>query len=353
MWKFEISNDWEEIKSDAYQKRWLRLLDVSPNPHVFFHPSLIKVWVTTYLPIRKFSLIFIWGKESKTGNEVFFPLVLWQKNWKNAFLRTIVPAGYSDFDYHDPIFSKTITHPEIQIFYEQLLSLLNENYRYNTIVFDGLHENCIPNQFKISHKEPCPFIPIFEYQSFDEYLETRNKKFRQNYLRRKSNLESDESLEYICCKDMEAFAKIKHTIPDMLKIHSERWPKAYKAQGFHECLIEEGLSAGILHLYIIKTTEKVVSWRITFLYKDKLYLYMPTVNPYYSSYSPGTLSLAYCIENAIDTNLNLVDQLRGAELYKSEWTSDYEMIYNVELENKSIISKLKKIFLQIKGKKWK
>ena len=92
---------WDEIWSDAFVSQWLDWMDKSENAHVFFHPSLVKAWVNTYLPIRDIQPLFCVVSDKNTV--VFLPLVLWKKNWKNAFLNTIVPVGYSDYDYHTPI----------------------------------------------------------------------------------------------------------------------------------------------------------------------------------------------------------------------------------------------------------
>lgn len=122
-WTFEIYDNWKDIWGEAHLNRWSEILNTSPNAHVFFHPSLVKAWVDTYLPLRKLTPIFIWGK-CVDGNEAFLPLVLWAKNWKNAFLKSIIPVGYSDYDYHDPIFLRTPNPDETNVFWKEIDTLL-------------------------------------------------------------------------------------------------------------------------------------------------------------------------------------------------------------------------------------
>lgn len=347
-WNIEILTDWEEIWSESFQKEWLQLLDASPDTHVFYHPALLRAWVDTYLPIRQLKLVFVKAQWEEV--KVIFPLVHWTKNWKNAFLRVIVPMGYSDYDYHDPIFSKKVSEELIQSFYRSLFAVLRNKYSFDEIILDGLHTEYIPADFNVVLKEPCPYIQISSFSNADEYLNSLSKSFKKNYLRRKQNLEAEANIHYFVCDTTESFDEVSYLFPIMMSRHAERWPDAYKAPKFHENLIKYGLNSGILLFYAITDEKDLVSTRITFFYKKRLYLYMPTINMKYKSFSPGRTSLMYCIEDAYKRDVELVDQLRGAELYKSEWTSDYEMIYNVCYQQQGRSSRLKRYLLSLRKK---
>lgn len=140
-WNFVILNNWEEIWSKENLSRWEELMEQSPYVHVFFHPALVKAWVETYRPLRKLTPIFLWMLDDN-GNRGIFPLVLWRKNWKNAFTRSIVPIGYSDFDYHDPIFLQRVE--DISSFWNQFFEFLRQHYRYDEICIDGITEKMLP-----------------------------------------------------------------------------------------------------------------------------------------------------------------------------------------------------------------
>jgi len=338
MWEIEIIKDWDRLWSDDFQKKWLRVMDESPNSHVFFHPALVKAWVETYSSLRRLEPIFVWGIQKKTGIEVLFPLVRWHQNWKNAFLKLIVPMGYSDFDYHDPVFSKEIDSDSFQSFYQSLLPLLPSA---DQIVLDGLHKEYLPHKFSISNEEICPCIDISSYSDFEEYSKSLRKSIRQNYQRRKNNLEKENAVQYIICDSIDKFQAVKDTISLMLKTHSERWPNAYKAPGLHDNLLQYGIQAGILNLYIIKVNDLVMSWRITYQYKNKLMLYMPTFSPEFINYSPGIQSLCFCIKDAIDRKLKEIDQLRGSETYKNDWSTNSTIVYNLSKTNNSLLTKVK------------
>ena len=139
-WKFTVIDNWQDIWLDANVSRWTALMEQSTSSHVFFHPALVKAWVETYMPIRKLKPIFLWMNDD-SGNEGVFPLVLWHKNWKSAFMKSIVPMGYSDFDYHDPIFRHTLT--DFPTFWNQLICFLKSKYHFDEICIDGISEEML------------------------------------------------------------------------------------------------------------------------------------------------------------------------------------------------------------------
>lgn len=345
-WTFHITEHWEEIWNEDYQKKWLDLLNASPNSHVFFHPSLVKAWVETYIPLRKISPVFIWGEYG--NNKVFFPLILWHKNWKNAFLKVIVPAGYSDFDYHDPIFREIPDEKSITQFWNDLVIILGR-YKYDKIILDGLHEEYIhTNNFKTISYEPCPFLSLSNFRTLEEFRSCLKTKLRQDINRRIRKLDEAGSVEYIIYDKGDLSRAVK-VLPDMLRIHAQRWPNAYKAPDFHKNLIIHGINSGLVHFSQINLDGVPISWRIGFIFKDCYYSYMPTINPDYQRFSPGKLHLVFCIGQAIEKNLKTYDQLRGSELYKSEWTDRFCNIYNIECNSPHISSTIKNSLIHIKS----
>jgi CelD/BcsL family acetyltransferase involved in cellulose biosynthesis len=346
MWKFEVCDNWEQIWDAEYQRQWIHLLDVSPNAHVFFHPALVKAWVKTYLPLRDLTPIFIRGYEN--DDEVFFPLVLWKKNWKNAFLHTIIPVGYSDYDYHEPIFLKKFTENQIQLFWQEIWDFLLKKYSFDEFMIDGLHQMFTPVKAELISQEPCPYIPIAQYKNIDEFKSDISSKLKKDIERRIRRIEEEGTLQYIVY-DKQLIQCALDIMPRMIELHSQRWPNAYKAPNFHKNIVVECIEQEILHFSQINCNNIPISWRIGFVFRNKYYSYMPTINPDYQHFSPGKIHLLFCIEEAINHRLEIFDQLRGLELYKSEWTKQFEMIRNVRYLHSGMVCKIKMQLLQIKG----
>ena len=347
-WNIDIIENWDAIWNEEFQSRWLKLLDESPNGHVFYHPALVKAWIDTYRSIWNLKLIFVWGNFD--GIDVILPLVHWSKNWKNAFQKVIIPIGHTDYDYHDPIFSQDVDNEMIQEFYIQLLCILKQKFSFDEFFMIGIHEQYIPAIFSVEFEEPCPFINIANHANWDAYLDSLNKKFVRDFYRTKQNIENQKDVSYFICDDIEDYEKVSKFYPLMLQYHAQRWPDAYKAPHFHENLIRYGLQGQVLSFCVVFEKEKLVASYITFYFKNKMYLYMPTMNTEYNPYSPGRLSLACCIEDAFKKQLSIVDHLRGAELYKGNWSSDHDTVYNVIYFQKQFSSKFKKAILFLRNK---
>lgn len=322
---FKWITNWDEIWSDEFIKQWQKWLEKSENAHIFFHPAMVKAWVDTYLPIRDLKPIFCIASHEDTT--IFFPLIIWKKNWKNAFLTTIAPVGYSDFDYHDPIVvGKDIAN--LEIFWDRLINELSvmQNVEFDSIVIDGIRKANVGISKYWEEVEVCPYIYLSEFSTIDDFLLSLKRNLRQDTKRRIRRLEEDTEVRFEVFQPNELEIALE-TLPELLYHHSLRWPNAYKAPKFHENIIKELLPIGLLHFSRIIIHGKTISWRIGFIYKSRYYSYMPAFDEAYKKYSPGKVHLLYCIEDAINRELKVYDQLRGAELYKNEWTSTVDTVY--------------------------
>lgn len=341
MWHLQITDNWHDIWGTGYQCKWTKLLLESENSHVFFHPKLVKAWTETYIQIRSIQPIFIWG--TTENNKVFFPLILWKKNIKNAFLNVIVPVGYSDFDYHDPIFEHEPTKLEVDSFWETLDILLN-TYNYDEIIFDGIHDKYSPANYTKKNKDVCPYLNLSNLHTDTELLYFLSSSLRgdiRRQIRRLNELGRLNIHEYVTNED--AFS----TIDKFLFEHSKKWPYSYKAPSFHRNLISNGLGS-IVHFSSLNIDNTPIAWHLGFEYKKTYYYYMPIGSEAYSHYSPVKIHLYYLITRAINLNYKNYDHLRGDETYKQGWSNGIGEIYQYGRCNTKIISKVKTHIITLK-----
>jgi CelD/BcsL family acetyltransferase involved in cellulose biosynthesis len=344
---FKWITDWDTIWSDDFLNQWLGWMEASENAHVFFHPAMVRAWVDTYMPIRDIRPMFCIVTQGETT--IFLPLVLWHKNWKNAFVRSIVPVGYADFDYHDPIVSGD-TLISWELFWNEFFKEVESTWGndFDTIETDGIRKNSIGSSINWQEGEVCPYIDLSPFSSGDEFLQSLKKNLRQDTKRRVRRMEESGECKFEVFDPDELEAALK-TLPDLLHHHTLRWPNAYKAPNFHENLVRALLPAGLLHFSRIILNGKTISWRIGFMYRSKYYSYMPAFDIEYNQFSPGKVHLFYCIEDAIKRDILIYDQLRGAELYKNEWTQTVDAVWTYQQTNTKPISKFKTSLIELKN----
>ena len=344
-WNYQWVTDWDEIWSQGFLEKWEHYLEKACNSHVFFHPALIRAWVETYQPIRNIKPLFLIAQKKRFS--VFFPLVIWKMNWKNAFIRKIIPAGYSDFDYQTPFFigeEKTNTKD----FWFCLFREINKSWKkkYDIIEISSV-QKCFLGGVKKEKEEGCPCIDLSQYMSYIDFINRLKPKERRDVNSRTKQLKSKGSFKFHIFKGEEK--DLFDNLEIMLEKHSKRWPNAYKAPGFHRNLVKRAARSKVLHFSNISIDGVAISWILSFFYKNKYYFYMPALDDKYAKYSPTKVHLFMCIEDMIDKGCVVFDLLKGAESYKQKWfhTKD-ELICDLKITNNSTLSHVKKGLLSLK-----
>ncbi len=339
MWTFTAHENWNEIYSEDSINKWQSLLNISPTAHVFFTPELVKIWTETYRPIREIFPVFIQGKEG--GNEVFFPLVVWKKNWKNIYQKVIVPVGYSDYDYHDPIFK--FLPEDIASFWEELNAFLLKNYKVDAVEILGIRQlEDLPGW---TIDDTCPYLDLRDIHNTDELMNTFPHTLRKDIRRKIRHLEEFGKLEM---KEYFTWEETEEHFHEFMKIHTEKWPNSYKAPHFHENLLKKGLPSGIVHFTTLNLDNKPIAWNLGFEYKGTFHYYMATSNQSLSKYSPSKMHLFYLVERAVQLKFHTYDHLKGEENYKSGWSSGSRYVYKKYTLSGSPISYFKQPLLELK-----
>jgi CelD/BcsL family acetyltransferase involved in cellulose biosynthesis len=315
-------------------------MNESPTAHVFFHPALVRAWVDTYLQLQHIEPRFLVATHD--GCTVFLPMVLWRKNWKNAFQRVLVPVGHSDYDYHDPIVVGANTECVWSDFWLTFrLNVARElSSQYDMVVLAGIRESVADGEGFAGSADICPVSDLSEFSDSEDFLRSVGRNLRKTIARKNRRIAEMGKIEYHVFSPTEcpqAFIALE----EFLRTHTQRWPWAYKAPGFHKELLRLGLSAGIVHLSELSITGDVVAWQLSFVDQFRFYAYMQAHKPQYSDSSPGQILLYYCVEDAICRRLKVFDHLRGEENYKAGWTNRVEHLYTLQFESTAMLSGLR------------
>jgi len=338
-WTFEWITDWNEIWSDKFISQWKVWLDQSWSGHVFFHPALVRAWVETYTPLRDINPLFLIARHGDIT--VFFPLVMWKRNWKNAFLREIIPVGFSDFDYHDPVVVGSEDDFQCVAFWKSLIAeLKNQGITFDRINIAGITKRLAGQGNNWQNDEICPYCDIFKFTNPEQFLPTLKKKLRGNLRKRIRRLHKQGELTFHVYSGNN-LAEALSSLPEFLNIHSMRWPNAYKAPHFHENLLTYGIGDNIVHFSELRLVGKPISWRLSFVDHQKLYSYFHTADPEFAKFSPGKVHLLKCVEDAIRLKLSIYDFLRGNKSYKSGWATNLIKLSKFALGQQKITSRVK------------
>ncbi|MDO9207665.1 MAG: GNAT family N-acetyltransferase [Sulfuricurvum sp.] len=345
--KFEWITDWETIWSDDFVKRWQTWMEESQNAHVFFHPAMVKAWVDTYLPLRDIRPMFCIATQGQTT--IFLPLVLWRKNWKNAFVRTIIPVGYSDFDYHTPIVRSDGSTIDWNEFWINLYDEIQHRWKgkFDLVEIDGIKKAFTGNTEKWQLSDECPYIDLRPYNSYEAFLGYFKSKQRNDIQRQIRRLEEEGTFAFEVLES-DRKSEILALLPTILHHHALRWPNAYKAPNYHYNLLSNALEHNLLHFSQITINGKAICWNISFVYNKTYYFYMPIYIEKYANFSPGKLNMFLCISDIISKRYEKFDLLRGAEEYKNKLPILDDAVFQYIEKNNGFLSRIKESLLLIR-----
>lgn len=339
-WKFHWLTKWDEIWNEGFVSQWMRWLDESPSAHVFFHPALVRAWVETYMPLRDIRPCFLIAEAS--GQTVFFPLVLWRQNWKNAFRRILIPMGYVDYDYHDPIIVGTSSSKIEEDFWVAFLNEVKKRIggTFDLLFVDGLHNLPQAGNNHTSIKEVSPFFNLRKFNSVDDVIQSLSKRTREDVRRKRHKLEQMGDVHFHSFSS-DNIATALTRLPLILSEHSKKWPDSFKAPSFHEQLVRNSLSSGLLHMTELSFNGVPISWHIGFLYKARYYWYMPAYKSEFGKFSPGQTHLFMCVEDALRKGAEIFDFLRGNEVYKTHLAQESDELFELRCSSNKLLSSVR------------
>jgi len=345
MWKFKWLRNWKEIYADDFRNYWLAQFNSSIYPTVFGHPDMALAWLKTYQAIRNIHPLFcIAGKNEIT---VIYPLVVWKQNWKNAFLKKIIPVGYSDFDYTEPLFSgDNVQDEDINSFFEEL----SKQFRVLGIHYDMVDIRCLRSSIYKSEifsttDVACPYIYLDKYTDSSNYFASLSSKLGQDIIKRTKKLKELGNLEFLVIKEKENALLY---LQSFLELYKKRRQKAYIPKNLHQNLIENASKNNLLLLFVCLLDNVPICIRLSFCHKDIIYSYLPVFDEKFNQYSIGNIHRYESIKWSMDNHYRIFDLLRGQKSYKDKWATDTVVLSSFRIDSENIPSVIKKTILRIR-----
>jgi CelD/BcsL family acetyltransferase involved in cellulose biosynthesis len=343
MWKIEWITDWTTIESEEFRRFWFKTFHANQSNHVFFHPDIVKAWIDSYRSFEDISPVFYVAKIENF--DLILPLVSWKRNVKNLRQRVILPVGFSEFDYHDPVISSVIPTKYMGMFWDQFIDDICDRFYFNKLTLNGIRITGSTVKFCKEH-DICPSADLSKFNSFQDFMSEMKGSLRGDIYRQERKLKALGDLKLVTY-DKDHLAKASEELEIFLAHHKTRWPHAFKPPEFFKNLLTYGIPAGVTHFSALSLNDKPINWHLGFNVHGRFYYYMHTFDLVYSNYSPGKIHLFYLIKSCFQDKLKTFDFLRGDEAYKAGISRENTELYQLTVVNQKLYSKIKNFTLGI------
>ena len=154
--------------------------------------------------------------------------------------------------------------------------------------------------------------------TWDEYLETLDKKQRHEMRRKLRRLWKTDNVDYHCYEVGQETGDFMDTFLKLFALSRKEKANFMTArmESFFRSLAEAMAEIGLLRFGMIKLGTLPVSVIMGFDYNDSMYLYNSAYDPQYSSLSVGLLCKVLCLKESIEKGKKKFDFLKGDEPYK-------------------------------------
>jgi CelD/BcsL family acetyltransferase involved in cellulose biosynthesis len=176
---------------------------------------------------------------------------------------------------------------------------------------------------RVLHREDSPTLRIGA-RSFDEFLASRSKNFREQVRRRERKLRREHDVE-LRLSDAD---RLDADLDVLFRLHEARWSDGESnalsgpRERFHRDFARRALERGWLRLWVLEAdgAPRAVWYGFRFAQVDMYY--QSGRDPDWEHESVGFVLLAHTIRQAFDDGMLEYRLLRGGEEYKGRFASD-------------------------------
>ena len=186
----------------------------------------------------------------------------------------------------------------------------------------------------VVHREESPTLQIGG-RSFDEFLASRSKNFREQVRRRARKLAREHEL-VIRLADADS---LERDLDTLFRLHDARWSEAEEEtsafdadrRAFHGAFAQHALERNWLRLWVLEADGQGVAAWYGFRFAQIDWYYQSGRDPLWERQSVGFVLMARTIQGAFDDGMLEYRLLRGGEGYKDRFASDDPGIETVAL----------------------
>jgi CelD/BcsL family acetyltransferase involved in cellulose biosynthesis len=175
---------------------------------------------------------------------------------------------------------------------------------------------------RVVHREDSPTLTIGG-QSFDEFLASRSRNFREQVRRRERKLRREHEVE-IRLSDAD---RLDGDMDTLFRLHDARWSEGESSalsghrERFHRDFARRALERGWLRLWVLEADGAPRAIWYGFRFAQMDWYYQSGRDPEWERQSVGFVLLAHTIRQAFDDGMLEYRLLRGGEEYKGRFAS--------------------------------
>ena len=179
-------------------------------------------------------------------------------------------------------------------------------------------------------RTPSPVVHLEEVESWDGWLATMSRNFRDQARRRRRRLVKELPVSF----RLTTHETLEDDLAHLFRLHRLRWgDDAGYASGteraFHEDFARRALDNGWLRLWMLDLGDDVIAAQHGFGFGGAEYSYQSGRDPDYEHLSIGFVMYAHALQEAIGAGRTEFRLLRGDESYKSRFTDDEAPLHSL------------------------
>jgi CelD/BcsL family acetyltransferase involved in cellulose biosynthesis len=176
---------------------------------------------------------------------------------------------------------------------------------------------------RVVHREESPTL-LIAGRSFDEFLASRSKNFREQVRRRDRKLRREHEVEL----RLSEADRLEADMGTLFRLHAARWSEgesnalAGSRERFHRDFARAALERGWLRLWVLEADGAARAAWYGFRFAQMDWYYQSGRDPDWERESVGFVLLSHTVRQAFDDGMLEYRLLRGGEEYKGRFASD-------------------------------
>jgi CelD/BcsL family acetyltransferase involved in cellulose biosynthesis len=309
----EIGHEWEELESRC-------------GCHLFQSYRFLLSWLQTGARTENVHPALVLYREQGVLKAVFpgclarrmgIPFLTWM-------------GGVYIVDYGDILFDSSASLP-LDDFIDRAFELLKKRLGFHLYFLYNVREDALVYRYLQRHllpyrKEVAPFIRLSgDFVSYVDSLKVFRENMKSDTMRRIRRLSALGRFQFRVVQRHEPVLTdvVGALVEQKRRRELETGVVGFTSlPGYDDLCFVEARENPNCHISCLTLNGETIAVHLGYLYKGRLYYFMPSFDRRYEAYSPGRVLIYYLLEDCFSHGVEVFDFSIGGEAYKYHWTTD-------------------------------